>query len=333
MKIDNREISPNFPPYIVAEISCNHTGSIDRAYDLIERAKHAQADAVKFQCYTADAMTIDCKRPDFEIKDGPWRGRSFYSLYKKNETPPEWFPRLFAHARKHKITAFASVFDRAGVDLLEKLDCPAYKIASFEIVDLPLIKYAAATGKPIIISTGMATFMEMQDALDAAPGATFLHCVSEYPTPIGHANLGRLAGFTIPRFGVSDHSISPEVPIAATALGACMIEKHLRGKGYYGADAGFSLTPMEFGKMVTQVRNTWAAMQSPVGDPEAASRQFRRSLYVVEDVKAGEPFTETNVRSIRPGFGLPPRELERVLAGKAARDIARGTPLTVDMIG
>jgi pseudaminic acid synthase len=338
MKIAGREIGPGHPPYIIAEISCNHRGDIREARALIAQAKQAGADAVKFQAYTADTITLDCDNPDFIIKDGPWKGRKLYELYSETQTPLDWFPALFDCARENDITAFASVFDRSSVDALEKLDCPAYKIASMEIVDIPLIKYAAKTGKPLIISTGMAHYGEIADAVDAGGGidnVAVLHCISGYPSEVAESNLHRMSGLMNPRrhIGISDHTLGWEVPVAATALGACIIEKHLNLSPSNGSeDAAFSLAPIEFKLMTYKVRQIWQAMQPSEAKSEESSRQLRRSLYVVSDIKAGELFTEQNVRSIRPSYGLPPKNLPDILGQRASKDIKRGTALTWDLM-
>jgi N-acetylneuraminate synthase len=332
------------PPYVIAEMSGNHNGDIGRAIKLIDAAKAAGADAVKLQTYTADTITIDHDSPEFKIKGGLWDGRSLYDLYKEAHTPWEWHPTLFEHARGIGITCFSSPFDRTAIDFLERLAAPAYKIASFEVVDTPLIAYAARTGKPLIISTGMANREEVADAVSVARaagegGVALLHCVSGYPTPAQDANLRRIRSlaetFDAP-VGLSDHSMGAEVAVAAVALGATVIEKHLtlsRADG--GPDAGFSLEPAEFSELVRCANNAFAALgvgeyESP--DSERGNVIFRRSLYVVRDVAAGEVFTDDNVRSIRPGLGLPPRLLPAVVGRRAAGDIPRGTPLSFDLI-
>jgi N-acetylneuraminate synthase len=342
MNIAGREIGPDHPPYIVAEISCNHGGSLDRALNLIEAAKECGADAVKFQCYTADTITIDSDRPEFIIQDGPWKGRNLYQLYKTTQTPPIWFNEIKKRADQVGITWFASVFDPGAVEILECLDCPAYKIASFELVDLPLIEYAAATGKPLILSTGMATMPEILNAVEAiGPAAAhthgLLHCVSAYPTKRSDANLGRIVDiqgrFSYFDIGISDHTSGcHDIPIAATALGACIIEKHFLG-GYRGAeDEAFSLDEEEFAIMCLQVRSTWAALQPTTSGSEEAHLSLRRSLFAVADIKAGEEFTAENVRSIRPGHGLPPAAIGEIIGRRALRDIARGEPMAWDMV-
>lgn len=330
MEISGRKINWDQPPYVVAEISCNHLGDIDNAYHLIDAAKEAGASAVKFQAYEAETITIDCDRPDFIIKDGLWRGRKLYDLYRKTQTPFYWFPALFSYAKAVGITMFASVFDKSSVDMLEKLNCPAYKIASMEIVDIPLIQHAAKTGKPIILSMGMASEEERINAVAAVSsrhgvGPIILHCVSGYPTSLSDADLSGLSGCS----GISDHTPGWEIPVAATALGAMMIEKHMTlDRNNRAEDNEFSLEPFEFRGMVEAVNAIWkATTNSGRRDAENASRQLRRSLYVVKDIKSGEVITEDNVKSIRPAYGLPPSDLPRVLGMTAMSDISYGTPL------
>ena len=333
MNIDGRQISPEEPPYIVAEISGNHCGSLHAAVRLIKAAKRAGADAVKAQCYTPDEMTLDLNLVHFICQSGPWQGRKLYELYQKAHTPPIWFKELFSVAKREGITLFASVFSDRGLDLLEALDCPAYKIASFEITDLPLVKAATSTGKPLIISTGLASDQEIKDA-DKASGqeAAFLHCVSEYPTPTTASRLCRLQRLAAllgrDTVGISDHSLGTEIPIAGTALGATIIEKHLKLGEMAGEpeDAAFSLEPTEFATMCDKVRAVWKGLQD--SDDEPGGRQYRRSLYVVADIAKGEKFSHDNIRSIRPGYGLPPKMLPLLLGRRAKRDFRRGDPLS-----
>jgi N-acetylneuraminate synthase len=337
--IDGRTIGAGHPPYVIAELSGNHNGELARALRLVDVAKEAGADAVKLQTYTADTITIDHNGPGFVIEGGLWHGRKLHELYQEASTPWDWHPAIFEHARKIGITCFSSPFDPTAIDLLQKLGAPAFKIASFEIVDLPLIRRAASTGKPLIISTGMATPAEIGEAVDAARGAggkeiALLHCTSGYPTPPEEANLA-----TIPHLektfgtvvGLSDHTPGSAVPIAAVTLGASVIEKHFtlaRADG--GPDAAFSLEPDELKAVVDGCRTAFAALgsvRSGAAPSEKPNMMFRRSLYAVKDIAAGEVFTESNIRSIRPGFGLPPKLLPEVLGRRAACGIARGTPL------
>lgn len=334
MQINGREITNLLPPYVVAEISGNHGGSIDNALKLIDAAKDTGAYAAKLQCFQPEMLTLDCDKPDFILKDGPWKGRRLYDLYKATETPRAWFPRLFEHAREMGFTLFSSVFAPEDVDFLETLACPAYKIASMEITDTNLIAHAAKTGKPLIISTGMASQDEIRNALEVMSSHKckyrFLQCVSGYPTPIHEANLSEFNIFN--HQGVSDHTIGCEIPIAATVLGAVIIEKHLALFDVDTEDSDFSMRPDEFAEMCMKVRQIWHAMQPSVRKSEESSRQLRRSLYAVADIKAGERFTNENVRSIRPAYGLPPNQLSKVLRCRAAHDIERGTALTTEML-
>lgn len=332
MEIAGRKIDSDLPPYIISEISGNHGGDFKKALELILWAKKAGADAVKTQCYEADTITLDCNKLDFIAQSGLWRGRTLHELYGKACTPFKWHQDLYAAARDVSITIFSSVFDFSSVDLLENLGCPAYKIASFEIVDVPLIRYAAATGKPLIISTGMATDAEIHEANYASgERAAFLHCTSEYPGTVETADLDRIDRIynlleCRNAVGISDHSVGLEIPVAATALGAMIIEKHLRLKGLESEDSAFSLDPDEFATTVRSIHATHQAIQ-PRPLP-TASKQFRRSLYAVEDIKKGTIFTKKNIRSIRPGFGLPPKLYNNLLGRRAQRDFRRGDPLS-----
>lgn len=334
MKIENRQIGNGLKPYVVSEISCNHQGSLNLALELIEMAKWSGADAVKFQAYTPDTITLNCNKPDFIIQDGLWKGKTLYDLYKKAHTPFEWFPKLFKHAHKAGITAFASVFDKSSVDMLDALGCPAFKIASMELVDTPLIAYAARTGKPIIVSTGMGSSSDISEAYRASGGSNvaFLHCTSEYPQTVEWSSLSGIARLKemlpdIP-IGVSDHTPgNVVVPVASTALGAAIIEKHLKPNVGETEDEEFSLTPEAFKGMVNMVAATHEAMiQRDLSTNP--SRQLRRSLYAVEDIQEGEHFTDKNVRSIRPGFGLAPKHLPRLLGKKADRKYRKGDRIT-----
>jgi len=343
--IGNRKIGQGFPVYIVAELSANHQQQFSEAVKLVEAAKEAGADAVKLQTYTPDIITIDCRNEHFRIGKGTiWEGRYLYELYSEAYTPWDWQPKLKKIAEELVLTLFSTPFDRTAVDFLEEMDVPAYKVASFEIVDIPLIEYIAGKGKPVIISTGMATLEEISEAVQAARSAgasqvALLKCTSAYPALPAEMNLRTIPHlaetFGIP-VGLSDHTLGIAVPVAAVALGACIIEKHLTlSRSNPGPDSAFSLEPGEFKAMVDAIRTAEEALGEvsyKVSEQEAKSRVFRRSLFVVKDTKVGDTFTEENVRSIRPGYGLHPRCLGEVMGARAARNIARGTPLTWDMI-
>ncbi len=338
MNINGREIGGNNPPYLISEISCNHCGDLDKAVALIQAAKNAGADAVKFQAYTPDTITLNYPGNDFLIKEGKWLGWTLYDLYKEAHTPFEWFPILYEEADKIELTMFASVFDRSSIDMLEHLGCPAYKIASMEIVDTPLIKYAASTKKPLIISTGMASRREIDAAYRAAGSrnVALLACVSAYPSLESEPSLRRLALLQsrYPLVGLSDHCLWHEIPVAATAMGAVMIEKHLcLDRDDPSQDATFSITPEDFREMCDHVNDIYESLNdSDISENEMSSRQFRRSLYVTADIEKGEKFTPENIRSIRPGYGLDPARYPTILRRKAAVDIKAGTALTKEMI-
>lgn len=338
--IAGRRVGPGEPPLIVAELSGNHNGSLERALALIDAARKAGADAVKMQTYTADTITIDHPGPEFRIAGGPWDGRTLHDLYEEAHTPWEWHAAMFARARAHGMLAFSAPFDDTAVDFLETLDCPAYKIASFELVDLPLIRKAAATGKPMIMSTGMANRDEIGEAIAAARDAgcrelVVLHCVSSYPAPDEDSNLLTLpdlaTAFAVPA-GLSDHTLGTAVAVTAIGLGAVLIEKHLtlaRADG--GPDSGFSLEPDEFAALARDCRAAYAALGRVHYDlkgSEAGNVQFRRSLYFVADLAAGETIAPHHVRSIRPGYGLAPKFLDEVLGRRLTCPVTRGTPVT-----
>lgn len=342
---ESRPIGPDHRPFVIAELSGNHGGKLDVALEILDAVAAAGADAVKLQTYTADSMTIDHDGPGFLVESGPWAGRTLHDLYREAATPYDWHEALFARGRERGVLVFSSPFDIAAVDFLEGLGAPCYKVASPEVVDIPLIERIAATGKPVVLSTGMADLVEVGNAVATLRhgGCTqlvILHCVSGYPTPVEEMNLATMAGlatvFDVP-VGLSDHSLGIDVPIAAAALGACAIEKHVTLRRADGAiDAFFSLEPDELAALVRGTAAAHAARGAVRFDPveaEMATRQFRRSLYVVADVAAGEPLTPENVRSIRPGFGLPPADLRRVLGRRATRDLRRGEPLSWDLVG
>jgi pseudaminic acid synthase len=343
--IRNKRIGHPNLAYVIAELSANHHQEYSRALRTIEAAKQAGADAVKLQTYTADTITLKCDRESFRVGGGtPWDGRSLHDLYSEAYTPWEWQPRLKDAANALGLDLFSSPFDATAVDFLEKMDVPAYKVASFELVDIPLIKKIARTGKPLIMSTGMATTEEIEEAIQAArgEGATqiaLLKCTSAYPAAAEEMNLRTIPElsrrFDVPT-GLSDHTLGIAVPVAAVALGACIIEKHLTlSRSEPGPDSAFSLEPQEFKAMVDAVRVAEKALGEVhfgCSPHELNNLAFRRSLFVVEDVKRGDLFTDENVRSIRPGHGLHTRHLPEILGQHAARDIERGTPLRWDLV-
>ena len=345
MKIGKHLIGPGNPVFVIAELSANHHQNFDEAVRLLRAASEAGADAVKVQTYTADTLTIPCGNAHFRISGGTlWDGRTLHDLYAEAFTPWDWQPRLKAIADQIGIEFFSTPFDTSAVAFLEKMDVPAHKIASFEIVDLALIREVARTGKPIIMSTGMATRAEIAEALATARAAgaqdlALLKCTSAYPSPPETMNLRTIADlaatFGVPA-GLSDHTLGVAGPVAAVALGACIVEKHFTlSRSVPGPDSAFSLEPQEFRQMVDAIRvaeSALGAVHYGATEREEASRCFRRSLFVVEEVKEGEIFTAQNVRSIRPGSGLHTRHLEEVLGQRAAQDIARGTPMSFDLL-
>ena len=344
IQIDGRSIGAGEPPYMVAELSANHNGSLDRALETIEKAKACGADAVKLQTYTADTMTIDCDRTDFMIKGGLWDGFKLYDLYKWAETPYEWHHAMFEHARKFGITVFSTPFDETAVDLLESLDAPAYKIASFELTDLPLIRYVAATGKPMIMSTGMGSEEEIDEAVTTAREAgckeiVLLHCISSYPAPIEQASLRQMAELER-RFdivpGLSDHTMGSTASVAAVSLGACFIEKHFTlSRADKGPDSEFSLEPAEFQRLCRDAYDAWSALGEAGYQRQAAeegNKVFRRSIYFVRDLPAGAVIGPDDIRRIRPGQGLPPKHFDAILGRRLAKPVVRGTPASWDLL-
>lgn len=342
--IAGRHIGSNFPPYIIAEMSANHNGDISKAFRIIELAKQCGADAVKIQTYTADTITLKSDLPDFQINGGLWDGKTLHELYEWAHTPWDWHAPLFDYAHKLGITIFSSPFDTTAVDLLESLNAPAYKIASFEAIDLPLIKYVASTGKPMIISTGMADASEIQEAIEAAyeggcKELAILHCVSGYPAPAADYNLRTIPDM-IQRFGLitglSDHTLDNTTAITSVALGASIIEKHftLDRKGG-GPDDSFSLEPAELTNLCNDTKTAWQAL----GDidygrksSEVGNIKFRRSLYFVKSLRAGDVVTPDAVRSVRPGYGAAPKYLSQIIGKTIMRDVQENTPvLTSDL--
>jgi N-acetylneuraminate synthase len=331
-------------PLIVAELSGNHNGSLARALALVDAAASTGAQAIKLQTYTADTLTIDHDGPGFRIEGGPWRGRTLHDLYQEAHTPWDWHEAIFARARQRGLLVFSSPFDATAIDFLETLDCPAYKIASFEIVDLPLIRRAAATGKPLIISTGLANLAEIEEAVGAASGAgcealILLHCISSYPAPAADSNLrtmpdlGQTFGLPV---GLSDHTQGTAVSVAAVALGACLIEKHFtlaRADG--GPDAAFSLEPAEFETLVGDCEDAYVALGGvhyELKGCETGNVVFRRSLYFVEDIGPNDVITPRHVRSIRPGHGLAPKHYDAVIGRRMRAAATRGTPVGWELL-
>lgn len=342
--IDGRPIGPNHPPYVICELSANHNGSLSKALELVDAAAATGADAIKIQSYTADTLTIDHDGPEFTLGEGPWEGRTLYDLYSEAQTPFEWHRALFDRARQHGVTLFSTPFDESAADMLADLGAPAYKIASFEVIDLPLIAHVAAKGRPMIISTGMANLGEISDAVTTArengcEDLVLLHCISSYPAPVDQSNVR-----TVPHLGdafnvvpgLSDHTLGSAVAVTAVALGACVIEKHFtQSRAEGGPDSSFSLEPFEFRRLVDDCKAGWASLGAVGYDLKGAERglvQFRRSLYVVEDIAAGEPLTRDNIRSIRPGYGLPPKYMSEMLGRTAARNLKRGEALQRGMV-
>ncbi|TVU76177.1 pseudaminic acid synthase [Pseudoalteromonas distincta] len=340
MKIANKSINPTAKPYIIAEMSGNHNGDINRAIKLIEAAAIAGADAVKLQTYTADTITLNSEADDFKVTGGLWDGYTLYELYDWAHTPWDWHPILFEKAAELNIDIFSSPFDATAVDFLESLNVPAYKIASFELVDLSLIKKVAETGKPIIMSTGMANLDEIKDAVSVAKQygsgeICVLHCISGYPTPPEQSNLltiNKLQTELDVPIGLSDHTLGNTTAIAATALGACVIEKHFtlcRDDG--GPDAAFSLEPTELAELCRDVKSAWQSLGEGGFEHKEVEKdnvKFRRSLYACKNIKKGELITQENIKSVRPGFGLPPKDYDSILGKVAKKDIPFATPLS-----
>lgn len=342
-KINGKDVGIDHSPYVISEMSGNHNQNINRALEIIKAAKTAGADAVKLQTYTPDTITLNHDGPGF-TSSGLWDGRRLYDLYKEAMTPWEWHKDMFDYAKEIDITIFSSPFDYTAVDLLEKLDTPAYKIASFEIVDIPLIKYAASTGKPLIISSGLANLEEMHEAIEAAASTgnqniAMLHCVSGYPAPLSDCNLNTINDMQQKldvMIGLSDHSYGISIPVAAIALGATIVEKHMtlrRADG--GVDSDFSLEPEEFSAMTQACREAKKALGTVnynLKESEKKNLNFRRSLYACKDIKKGEALSNDNIRSVRPGLGLPPKFMPEIIGKTASTDIAFGTPIQWDLL-
>lgn len=344
MKIDSFEINFSSSVFIIAELSANHNGSIGIAIETIKAAKRAGANCIKLQTYTADTLTIDSDKEDFLIKGTIWEGKNYYQLYQEAYTPWEWHAELMKVAKEEGLICFSSPFDRTAVDFLEELDVPAYKIASFEITDIPLIEYVASKGKPIILSTGIAELEDIELALEACRrmgnnDIALLKCTSSYPAPINEANMVMVKDLA-ERFnvisGLSDHTMGATVPVVATVFGAKIIEKHfILDRSIGGPDASFSMNEAEFTAMVQAVREAESAIgvvDYNLTEKQIKGKDFSRSLYVVEDMKTGDVISEKNVRSIRPGFGLHPKHYTEILGKKVTQDIERGDAMSLDYI-
>jgi len=344
ININGRKIGPDAPPYIIAELSANHNGNIERAFETIKVAREQGADAIKIQTYTADTMTIDCDNEDFMIRGGLWDGYKLYELYKWAETPFEWHKAIFDYAASIGITIFSTPFDESAVDLLESLNTPAYKIASFEATDLPLIRYVASKGKPMIMSTGMCSEDEIAEAVDSAREAgckdlVLLHCISSYPAPIEQANLRQMLSLAS-RFnslpGLSDHTLGTTASVAAVALGACLVEKHFTlSRQDKGPDSEFSIEPNELKRLCQDTFDAWSALGCSGFDrqpAEEASKRYRRSVYFLRDMVAGQKITGADIRRIRPGYGLPPKYFDEVLGRTVRESVNRGTPVQWELL-
>lgn len=345
MKIGDRIIGAGYPAYLIAEMSANHAGNLERAKEIIHAAKEAGADCLKIQTYTPDTLTIDCDKRYFHISDGTWNGENLYSLYEKAYTPWEWQQELKDEAEKVGLDFFSTPFDNTSVDFLEGIGVGAYKIASFELVDIPLIEYTASMGKPMVMSTGMASLGEIEEAVQAVrrqgnEQIALLRCASAYPAITDDMNLRTMQNmaevFGVP-VGLSDHSMGSIGAVTAVALGASIIEKHFcLDRGIENPDASFSMNPLEFAQMVRDIRQAEKALghvEYGVTEQEKPNLAFRRSIFCVEDIKKGELLTEKNIRIIRPGYGLKPKYYSEVLGQTALFDIKRGTPLQFELIG
>ncbi len=344
MKINGREIGRNVPPYVVAELSANHNGNIERAFEIIKSARDSGADAIKIQTYTADTMTLDCDSKDFIIDDGLWKGRTLYELYKWAETPYEWHKEIFDYANKIGITCFSTPFDETAVDLLEDLNTPAYKVASFEIIDIPLLRYIATTRKPIIISTGMANLEEITEAVEVVKecGCTdiaLLHCISSYPAPLEQSNLKVIEDlrkkFNL-TVGLSDHTMGVIASVTSVALGASIIEKHFTlDRTDKGPDSDFSIEPNELSDLCKLSKDAWKALGKAdyrIKDAELDNIKYRRSIYVVKGMSPGDVITRENIRRVRPGYGIMPKHFDSVIGKSVNRKIQKGQPLKWDFI-
>tara|TARA_Y100000992_G_scaffold302110_1_gene275065 strand:- start:1178 stop:2227 length:1050 start_codon:yes stop_codon:yes gene_type:complete len=338
IKINGRKIGDGYQPYIIAELSANHNGDITRAKKIIKKAKLCGADAIKIQTYTADTMTINCHKSDFQIKSGLWKGYNLYELYKWAETPFEWHQELFQYAKELDISIFSTPFDETAVDLLEKLKAPAYKVASFEATDIDLIKYIASKGKPMIISTGLANYQEVVEAYETVKKSgckdlVFLHCISSYPAPVEQSNISTIAylkkRFKIP-IGLSDHTITNTTALGAVALGANVIEKHFTiDRKEKGPDSEFSMLPKDLKELCNNSREVWTSIGSvnfKLKKAEKENIRFRRSIYFIKPLKKNETITREHIARIRPGFGLPPKYFRNLIGKKVTQNVTIGTP-------
>lgn len=342
--IAGRKIGDVYSPYLIAELSANHSGNLNKALEMISLAKSSGADAVKIQTFTAETMTLDCDKEDFKIRGGLWDGYSLYDLYEQAKTPYEWHKPLFDRAKKEKITLFSSPFDEIAVDFLEQLNCPAYKVASFEMGDIPLVEYIAKTKKPMIISTGMATLEQVSETVEAAKskGCTnlaLLHCISSYPAPIQEANLLSIKTLS-QEFGVvvglSDHTLTNTASVLSIGLGGRIVEKHfIDSSENETLDSAFSIEPVEFQTLSNEIKEAWEALGDGVikmGAAESANKNFRRSIYVCQDVNKGDLITDQNIKRIRPGHGLSPKYYDGVIGQRFNKDIKFGSPLLAEDI-
>lgn len=340
IEINERKIGEGYPPYVIAEVSANHNGDIEKALKLIEVAKESGADAVKIQTYTADTMTVDSDRDDFKINGGLWDGYTLYQLYEEAHTPWEWHAPIFKKAKELGITIFSTPFDESSVDFLMDLDVPAFKIASFEMTDLPLVEYIAKQGKPIIMSTGMASVEEIEETLNVIKKfnkqVVVLHCISGYPTPLEQSNLSSIEDIS-KRFdvlsGLSDHTLGTAASVAGVALGACVIEKHFtESRSDKGPDSEFSLEPKELASLVYETNSVWKSIQSKPFEREKAEKEnlkFRRSIYFVKELEKGDVITLDSIRRIRPGYGLEPKYFNDILGKKVKRSVSLNTPVNI----
>ena len=345
IKLDSRSISQNSRPYFIAEISGNHNGKIENAIKLIQEAKYIGADAVKLQTYTPDTMTINSTKDDFVIKEGIWTGYNLYNLYKEAHTPWNWHEHLFEEARRIGITIFSTPFDKTSIELLEKLNAPFYKVASFEITDLELLQNIAMTNKPVILSTGMANESEIEEAINVlesngSPDIILLHCISGYPTPLHESNLNTICMLQ-KRFkkfvGLSDHTKTSIAAMTSCALGVKVIEKHIiLDRSFGGVDAEFSIEPKQFNKMIKDCNKVYDSLGEgsfELKPSEVKNKIFRRSIYSIKKIRIGEKFTNDNIKVIRPGYGLEPKELSKIIdKGKSKFDLDEGTPISWDHI-